>query len=316
MSGNFKDKLRTYGPLITLISLVCLVGAYDQRFFAINTLLILTSDTMTLFIMASGCTFVILMGGIDLSLQAIASMTSVILALYLPEYGYTAIPIALLGGLVAGLLSGVAHTLLRVPSFIATLAVGGIVATAALVFSDTRSVNIAAETRDAYLTWITGESFGIPHEIYIGFVVLIGLSLLLKFTPFGRFTASIGAAERAVFASGINVDRIKLFAFLISGLMAGLSGIVMAGRISSGSPTLANEFLLPAIAAIIVGGTALTGGVGSIWRTFIGALIIAVVRIGMTFVGVSVFAQQIVFGLVLIFAVAVTIDHSKIRIVK
>ena len=180
-------------------------------FFAINTLLILTSDTMTLFIMASGCTFVILMGGIDLSLQAVASMTSVILAICLPEYGYLAILIALAGGFDAGVLSGVSHTVLRVPSFIATLAVGGIVATAALVFSDTRSVNIAAETRDVYLSWITGESFGIPNEIYIGFLVLVGLRLILKLTPFGRFTASIGAAERAVYASGINVNRIKLY---------------------------------------------------------------------------------------------------------
>ncbi|MGI9334901.1 MAG: ABC transporter permease [Gammaproteobacteria bacterium] len=302
--------------MLTLIMLVCIVGAYDTRFFAVHTLLVLVSDTMTLFIMASGCTFVILMGGIDLSLQSVASMTSVILATLLPEYGYLAIPAALAGGLAAGLLSGASHTVLRIPSFIATLAVGGIVATAALIFSQTRSVNIAVGTREAYLHWITGESLGVPNEIFIGLAVLIGLSLVLEMTPFGRFTASIGAAERAVFASGIHVDRIKLVAFAISGLMAGLSGIVMAGRISSGSPTLANEFLLPAIAAVIVGGTALTGGVGSVWRTFIGALIIAVIRIGMTFMGVSVFAQQIVFGLVLIAAVAVTIDRTRVKVVK
>jgi ribose transport system permease protein len=90
----------------------------------------------------------------------------------------------------------------------------------------------------------------------------------------------------------------------------------MAGRLSSGSPTLANEFLLPAIAAVLVGGTALTGGVGGVWRTLIGALLVSVVRIGMTFVGVSVFAQQIVFGVILIIAVAFTIDRSKLPIVK
>ena len=92
--------------------------------------------------------------------------------------------------------------------------------------------------------------------------------------------------------------------------------MILAGRLSSGSPTLANELLLPAIAAVIVGGTAITGGVGSVWRTLIGALIISVVRIGMTFIGVDIFAQQIVFGLVLILAVAITIDRSKIPIVK
>ena len=316
MSDSTKRRLRAYGPLLTLFALVCIIGGYDRSFFTPSTLLGLVSDTMTLFIMASGCTFVILMGGIDLSLQAVASMTSVILAIFLPEYGFAAIPFALLGGLAAGLLSGVSHIVLRVPSFIATLAVGGIVATAALIFSDTRSVNIAPQTRDTYLSWITGQSFGLPNEIVVGMAVLIVLTLVLKLTPFGRFTGAIGGAERAVFASGINVDRIKLLAFAISGGMAGLSGVVLAGRISSGSPTLANEFLLPAIAAVIVGGTALTGGVGSIWRTFVGALIIGVVRVGMTFVGVSVFAQQIVFGIVLIGAVALTIDHAKIKIVK
>ena len=90
----------------------------------------------------------------------------------------------------------------------------------------------------------------------------------------------------------------------------------MAARLGSGSPTLANEFLLPAIACVIVGGTAITGGVGSIWKTFVGALIVAVVRIGMTFVGVTVFAQQIVFGVVLIVAVALTMDRSKVATVK
>jgi ribose transport system permease protein len=119
-----------------------------------------------------------------------------------------------------------------------------------------------------------------------------------------------------VIASGINADRIKLVAFTLSGALAGFAGVVMAGRIASGSPTLANEFLLPAIAAIVVGGTALTGGVGSVWRTFVGALIIAVVRIGMTFMGVSVFAQQIVFGVVLIAAVALTMDRAKVAVVK
>jgi ribose transport system permease protein len=102
----------------------------------------------------------------------------------------------------------------------------------------------------------------------------------------------------------------------LSGTMAGIAGVVMAARLGSGSPTLANEFLLPAIACIVVGGTAITGGVGSIWRTFIGALIVQVVRIGMTFIGVSAFAQQIVFGFILVAAVAITMDRSKIAVIK
>jgi hypothetical protein len=101
-----------------------------------------------------------------------------------------------------------------------------------------------------------------------------------------------------------------------SATFAALAGVILAGRLASGPPTLANELLLPSIAAVVVGGTAITGGVGSIWRTLIGALIISVVRIGMTFVGVNIFAQNILFGLVLVAAVAITIDRSKIPIVK
>ncbi|MBV9634921.1 MAG: ABC transporter permease, partial [Methylobacteriaceae bacterium] len=116
--------------------------------------------------------------------------------------------------------------------------------------------------------------------------------------------------------SGVKVGRQKIIAFIVSGSFAAFAGVMLAGRLTSGSPTLATGLLLPAIAAVVVGGTAITGGVGSIWRTLIGALIISVVRTGMTFLGIDIFAQQIVFGAVLVFAVAVTIDRSKIPIVK
>ena len=140
--------------------------------------------------------------------------------------------------------------------------------------------------------------------------------LLQSHTRFGRYSAAIGAGEPAAYASGVKVSRQKVFAFVLSGGFAALAGVVLAGRLASGSPTLAAELLLPSIAAVVVGGTAITGGVGSIWRTLIGALIISVVRIGMTFLGVNIFAQNIVFGAVLIAAVAITIDRSKIPIVK
>ena len=303
-------------PLLTLIGLIVLVGIVDPSFFSFQTLMVLTSDTMTLFIMASGATFVILMGGIDLSVQFVASMTSVIVALLLPELGFLAIPIAVAAGAIAGIAGGVSHTWLRIPSFISTLAIGGVVTAVAYVLSDARSINISGEIRDTYLFWMVGETLGVKNEIWVGLALLAILAVVQIGTPFGRLVRAIGAGERAVIASGIKVNRIKSYAFLLSGATAGFSGVLMAARLGSGSPTLANEFLLYAIAAIILGGTALTGGAGSVWRTFIGALIINVVRIGMTFLGVSVFAQQIVFGIALVLAVAATIDRSRIQIVK
>ena len=131
--------------------------------------------------------------------------------------------------------------------------------------------------------------------------MLIVAHLLQSRTRFGRYSAAIGAGEAAAYASGVKVGRQKVLAFdALRRPSPALAGVILAGRLASGSPTLANELLLPAIAAVVVGGTAITGGVGSIWRTLVGALIISVVRIGMTFLGVNIFAQQIVFGAVLV----------------
>jgi ribose transport system permease protein len=316
MSKEWKDRLHTYLPIVFLIVLVLLVGAYDPSFFSVGNFLTVTADTMTLFLMASGVTLVIMIGGIDLSIQAVASMASCILAAYLGRFGIWTIPLAVLGGAVAGLAGSLVSTRLRIPSFIATLAVSGVVLSAGYWFSDTRSINIPPDLSASYLSWAVGDTLGIPNEIWVGVVAMVILSVLLQLTPFGRLIRGIGAQEQAVIASGINVDRIKIAAYVLSGTMAALAGVVMAARLGSGSPTLANEFLLPAIAAIIVGGTAITGGVGSVWRTFVGALIVQVVRIGMTFMGVTVFAQQIVFGVILVAAVAITLDRSKLLVVK
>jgi ribose transport system permease protein len=316
MTDEQRARLQLWLPLIVLAVLVLAVGLYDRSFFSVGNFLGMTADTMTLFLMASGVTLVIMMGGIDLSVQAVASMTSCILAAYLPRYGVFAIPLAVLGGVIAGFAGGYVSTKLRIPSFIATLAVSGVVLSAGYWFSDTRSVNIPGDLSATYLSWANGDFLGVPNEIWVGVVFLVILSAILQLTPFGRLVRGIGAQERAVIASGIDVDRTKIAAFALSGTMAGIAGVVMAARLGSGSPTLANEFLLPAIACIVVGGTAITGGVGSIWRTFVGALIVQVVRIGMTFMGVSVFAQQIVFGLILVAAVAITMDRAKVLVIK
>ena len=316
MTEGLRARLQTHLPIAVLIALILIVGLYDRTFFSLANFLSVTADTMTLFLMASGVTLVIMIGGIDLSIQAVASMASCILAVYLPRYGFFAVPLAVLGGAIAGLMGGMVSTRLRIPSFIATLAVSGLVITAAYWFSETRSVNIPGELSDAYLGWAVGETLGVPREILVGLACLAVLSAILALTPFGRLVRAIGSQERAVIASGIDADRTKVMAYALSGTMAAIAGVVMAARLGSGSPILANEFLLPAIACIVVGGTAITGGVGSVWRTFIGALIVQVVRIGMTFMGVSVFAQQIVFGFILVAAVAITMDRAKISVIK
>jgi len=309
------DRLRQWLPLITLVVLVALVGSMQPVFLQPATLLELAGDTAVLFILATGVTFVIMLGGIDLSLQSMASLASVVVALTLSRLGYGAFLLAVGIGAVAGLLSGLAHTRLKIPSFIATLAMGGVLFSTALVSSGERSITLEQSER-GYLQWITGNALGLPNVVLIGFAVLVVAHILQAHTRFGRYSAAIGAGEPAAYASGVKVNRMKVIAYVLSSAFAALAGVILAGRLASGSPTLAAEMLLPSIAAVVVGGTAITGGVGSIWRTLVGALIISVVRIGMTFLGVNIFAQNIVFGTVLIAAVAITIDRSKIPIVK
>jgi ribose transport system permease protein len=309
------DRLRQWLPLAALVILIAFVGVIQPGFLELATLLQLASDTAVLFILATGVTFVIMLGGIDLSLQSMASLASVIIALTISSLGYGSFILAIAIGAIAGLLSGLAHVRLKIPSFIATLAMGGVLFSTALVISKERSIMLQDAER-GYQTWITGTVLGVPNVIFIGLIVLAIAHTLQSRTRFGRYSAAIGAGEPAAYASGLKVSRQKVFAFVLSASFAALGGIILAGRLASGSPTLAAELLLPSIAAVVVGGTAITGGVGSILRTLIGALIISVVRIGMTFLGVNIFAQNIVFGAVLIAAVAITIDRSKIPVVK
>jgi ribose transport system permease protein len=239
----------------------------------------------------------------------------VIVAVMLPTYGYGFFIVALAMGLLAGTVSGVFHVWLKIPSFIVTLATSGLLVSAALLLSHERAISIEESGR-AYLTWVNGRLFDLPNVIWIAAIVAVLGVWCQKYTPFGRYSIAIGAGEAATWASGVRVNRYKVLAFAISGALAALAGVLMAGRQSSGSPNLADQLLLPAIASVIVGGTAITGGAGGIGRTVVGALIITIVRVGMTFIGVNIFAQQIVFGLVLIVAVALTIDRGKIVIVK
>jgi ribose transport system permease protein len=312
---NYAEQIRAFAPLLVLVGLVLVIGTLRPGFFNLESLIVTVADTAILFILGAGSTFVVMLGSIDLSIQAICSFASVIVAVMLPTYGYGYLIAALAMGLLAGVVSGVFHVWLKIPSFIVTLATSGLLVSAALLLSHERAISIEESGR-AYLAWVNGRLLGLPNVIWIAGAVA-GLGIWCqRYTPFGRYSIAIGAGEPATWASGVKVNRYKVLAFAISGALAALAGVLMAGRQSSGSPNLADQLLLPAIAAVIVGGTAITGGAGGIGRTAVGALIITIVRVGMTFIGVNIFAQQIVFGLVLILAVALTIDRSKIVIVK
>jgi ribose transport system permease protein len=316
LSGVNWERMKGLTPIFVLIALIVLVGLVTPEFMNPQSLVTLASDTATLFVMAAGVTFVIMLGGIDLSIEAVASFVSVVVALSLPGVGILAFPLGVLVGMVTGLINGLVHTRLLLPSFIVTLAAQGVWIGLGLLISNATAIPIAVADRDAMFGWVIGETLGLPNELIIAGIVLAFGLFLQHFTPFGRFSKAIGSGEAATHASGVNVQRTKVIAFVVSAGLAAVAGVMLAGRLSSGSPRIADQFLLPAIASVVVGGTSISGGVGSIWRTVVGAMIVSVIRTGMNFVGVDVFAQQIFFGSVLIVAVAATIDRSKMPIIK
>lgn len=310
------ERIKPHLPWITLVLLVAAVGVTDSDFLRPASLLTMTADIVPLFIMALGMTFAIYIGGIDLSAQSVANMTTVIATIALPVFGIGAALVCIPAGFAMGAVSGFVTTRLLVPSFISTLAVGGIALSLAQWLSGQKALFMDAELRASNFGWMLGNTAGIPHEIGIGAVLLLASWFLQSRTTFGRALKAVGAGEPAAVASGLNVGRIKILAFAISALFAALAGMLFAVKLSGGSPTLANGFLLPAIVAVLVGGTPLTGGVGGVINTLIGTLIVAVIRTSMLYFEVDATRQQMVFGLILIAAIALTIDRSKLKIVK
>lgn len=310
------EKLKPYLPWITLVVLVLLVGAINPSFFNPTALLQLVADIVPLFIMALGMTFAIYIGGIDLSMQQVANLVTVVATVYLAQFGVFVALICIGAGFVIGAVSGWITTRQFVPSFVATLAMGFIALSGARFLSGERALSMNAEARDASFGWMFGNTAGVPHELVIAGVLLAIAWFLQTRTTFGRALKAVGAGELAAVASGLNVDRIKIMAFALSGTFAAIAGLMFSVKLSGGDANLANGFLILAIVAVLVGGTPLTGGVGGVINTLVGTLIVVVIRSAMVYLEVDATMQQMIFGIILIIAIAMTIDRSKMRIVK
>jgi len=310
------QRIKPHLPWITLLILIGLVGMVDPNFLRPTNLLSLAGDIVPLFIMALGLTFAIYIGSIDLSVQSMANMVTVIASVYLASMGAWVAVLCIAVGFCLGLLSGFLTTRAFVPSFISTLAVGGICFSLAQFLSGNRALHMDVEQRNALFGWMIGRTWLIPNELFVAIFLLALCLFIERRTILGRALKALGAGEPAAKASGLHVGRYKILAFAISGALAAIAGLLFSVKLSGGAPSIANGFLLPAIVAVLLGGTPLTGGVGGVLNTAIGTLIVAVTRASMLYLGIEATRQQIVFGLILIVAIALTIDRSKLRIVK
>jgi ribose transport system permease protein len=302
--ARMKSLMRTAGMLPVLVLLCIGFGFLTDGFATLQNLSIVTQQASINIVLAAGMTFVILTGGIDLSVGSIlaASAVAAMLCSTITGWGWLGIPAALGVGLGFGVINGALISLLRLPPFIVTLgsltAVRGI---ARLMGHDTTIFN--PQLSFAFIG--NGTLFGVPWLVIIALVVVAVSWFVLRRTVLGLHIYSVGGNPEAARLSGIKVWGIEMFVYAVSGLLAGLGAVMSAARLyAANGLQLGQSYELDAIAAVILGGTSFVGGVGSIVGTLIGALIIAVLSNGLVLLGVSDIWQYIIKGLVIVGAVA------------
>ncbi|WP_239705994.1 MULTISPECIES: ribose ABC transporter permease [unclassified Mammaliicoccus] len=297
-------------PFIGLILLVVVISVLNTAFLDLSNLLNLLRQVSINGLIAFGMTFVILTGGIDLSVGSILALTSAFTAILITSGldPIVALIVGVLGGFLLGVFNGVLVTFGSMAPFIATLATMTIFRGLTLVITDGNPIT---DLGDSYLFQLFGKGyfFGIPVPAVTMIIVFIVLAIILQKTTFGRHTYAIGGNEVASKISGIKVNKVKILIYGISGLMSALAGAILTSRLNSAQPTAGTSYELDAIAAVVLGGTSLTGGKGRIVGTLIGVLIIGVLNNGLNLLGVSSFYQQVVKGIVIL--IAVLIDRKK-----
>lgn len=298
---------RATQKLLALASLIVMVIAFSlasPNFFTVNNIIGILLSTAVIGILAVGVTFVIITGGIDLSIGTVMTLASVITGVFISMWGLP-ISLGIIGGLlagaVAGLTSGLVIAKLKVPPFIATLGMMMMAQGLSLVISGTRPIYFLATP--GFRGVAMNSPLGVPNAVVIFFAAAIVAGFLLNRTVLGRYTYALGSNEEAARLSGINIDRWKIGIYTLGGLFSGLAGVVMASRLNSAQPSLGVGYELEAIAAVVIGGTSLSGGEGSIGGTVIGAFIMSVLINGLRILSMPQEWQKVVTGAIVILAV-------------
>jgi ribose transport system permease protein len=310
-SSSFTKFLANNGALVGLVVLCIALFIATPDFLTGRNLLNIGIQVSTVAVLAFGVTFVIVAGGIDLSVGSVAALSAMVSAWFFATAGLPGW-LALVGGLVAGLATGVVNGLAsaygKLPSFIATLAMLSVARGLTLVLSDGKPVPTSPQ-----VSFLGGDIGPVPVPIIVLVVAALIASFILNRTVIGRSMYAVGGNAEAARLSGLPVKRIVVVVFGLSGLFAALAGLLLAGRLDSAQPQAASGYELDAIASVVIGGASLAGGVGRISGTFIGALVLVVIRNGLNLLNVSSFWQQVVIGLVIAIAVGFDVLRRKTR---
>ncbi|OFK25717.1 ribose ABC transporter permease [Staphylococcus sp. HMSC068H12] len=297
-------------PFIGLILLVIIISVLNSAFLEPSNLFNLLRQVSINGLITFGMTFVILTGGIDLSVGSTLALSSALIAILMVS-GVDSMIALLVGcilGAILGAINGLLITLGKMAPFIATLATMTVFRGLTLVITDGNPIT---NLNGSYAFQLFGRGYflGIPVPAVTMFITFIILYIILHKTIFGRQTYAMGGNEKAAFISGIKVNKLKIMIYSLAGLMSAMAGAILTSRLNSAQPTVGMSYELDAIAAVVLGGTSLTGGKGRILGTLIGVLIIGVLNNGLNLLGVSSFYQQVVKGVVII--IAVLIDRKN-----
>ena len=302
------------GPWLALIVMIIVFSLLNPRFFTIGNGINILQQAAVLVVLALGGTFVILMGSIDLSVGSMVSLAGMSAAMLIRDHGEWAVVLVPLITMFVAAIAGVLFAYAKLPSFLTTL--GMLYAINGMTLYVTQGAAVNLPTDLVIGSIFNGRLFGIPAVALWAIGIAIVAIFVARRTRFGRFIYAIGGGETVAKLCGVPVARYKIYAFLVSGFLSGVAGIFLMLRIGGSDPTMGDPMLLPAIAAVVMGGTPLTGGIGGPHRTLLGVLIITILQNGMNLANVNPFLQNVVLGAGVIAAVAVNMDRKRLFFVK
>jgi ribose transport system permease protein len=316
-----KKRLAKLQPLIALFVLCLIIGLLSDKFFTVSNFWNVLRQISVNICLSVGMTLVVLMAGIDLSVGSVLALCGAITAglfkmgIEVPSQnlyvGFTLLGASLAGiltGALLGFFNGFVITRFKVPSFVATLAMLTVARGLTMLWTKGFPISGLGE-QFAYMG--TGWFLGVPVPVWISAIVVALAVFLSDKTKLGRYIYAIGGNENASLLSGININKVKIIVYTIAGALAAVGGLMVTSRLDSAQPNAGTGYELDSIAAVVIGGTSLSGGKGSIWGTVLGAIIIGVLNNGLVLLNVSPFWQQVVKGFVILLAVIIDKVNSK-----
>jgi len=319
MNGGALAQWRKWAPLAVLFALCILISLFNGNFLTLGNFIRLLNLAAIPLVLSMGATFIILMGSIDLSVEGIVALTAVMVSLLVANdispyaIGLFSVPLAIIAGGAMGLLNGLLHVKLKTPSFMTTLGVGfaGVGIATAILGGET--VRISDQT---FRFLSLGRFLGIPMAVWIAATTVAIAYIIQERTRLGRWLYAIGTDEITARHAGIPIERTRILIFAVAGLFYGLGGVLLVAQFGQGHALISQGRLFTTVTAVVVGGTALSGGVGSVLNSVIGVMIVVVLANGLVLMGVEPYVQQGVQGLLIIAAVALALDRSRLEVVK